>query len=60
MGNIPALNILLRYNTADFIILSSIQADRHVFKKRHIHHQAAANISHIPLHLQGKETLLFS
>jgi len=55
-----ALNILFHYNNADFMILSSIEADGHVFKKLHMRCQAAANISHIPLHLQGKETLLFS
>jgi len=60
MDNISALNSSLQYNSVDFIILSSIQADGYVFKKLHICHQAAANISDIPLHLQGKETLLFS
>ena len=60
MDNISALNSLLYCNNADFIILSSIQADGHVFKKLHIRCQAAAKISHIPFHLQGKETLLFS
>lgn len=60
MDNISALNSLLHYNNADFIILSSIQANGHVFKKLRICHQAAAKFSRIPFHLQGKETLLFS